>query len=41
MTPQTPATYKPRIRFVAGTRYDVQSRTRPDHMHHVDTYLCV
>ena len=31
-------TYKPRIRYITGTQYDVQSRTRPDHIHHVDTY---
>jgi hypothetical protein len=37
MTPQSP-TYKPTIRYKGGTRYDVQSRTRPDHVHHVDTY---
>jgi hypothetical protein len=36
-TTTTPS-YKPTIRFIGGTRYDVQSRTRPDHMHHVDTY---
>jgi hypothetical protein len=23
---------------MGGTRYDVQSRTRPDHFHNVDTY---
>jgi hypothetical protein len=34
----TTTSYKPRIRHIAGTRYDVQSRTRPDHIHHVDTY---
>ena len=28
----------PKVRYKGGTRYDVQSRTRPDHMHHVDTY---
>jgi hypothetical protein len=34
----TSPSYKPAIRFIGGTRYDVQSRTCPDHMHHVDTY---
>jgi hypothetical protein len=34
----TTPTYKPAIRFRGGTRYAVQSRTRPDHMHEVDTY---
>jgi hypothetical protein len=34
----TSPSYKPTIRFCGGTRYDVQSRTRPDHIHHVDTY---
>jgi hypothetical protein len=37
-TSSTTSTYKPTIRCISGTRYDVQSRTRPDHMHHVDTY---
>jgi hypothetical protein len=35
---QSSPTYKPTIRYKGGTRYDVQSRTRPEHMHHVDTY---
>jgi hypothetical protein len=34
----TTASYKPTIRYRGGTQYDVQSRTRPAHMHHVDTY---
>jgi hypothetical protein len=34
----TTPTYKPTIRYKGGTRYDVQSRTRPDHIHYVDTY---
>jgi hypothetical protein len=34
----TTPTYKPAIRYRGGTQYDVQSRTRPDHIHHVDTY---
>jgi hypothetical protein len=33
-----PPTYKPKVRYKGGTQYDVQSRTRPDHIHHVDTY---
>jgi hypothetical protein len=37
VTPTTPS-YKPTIRFQGGTRYDVQSRTRPERVHHVDTY---
>jgi hypothetical protein len=37
-SPTTTPTYKPKVRYKGGTRYDVQSRTRPDHMHHVDTY---
>jgi hypothetical protein len=37
MPPQKPP-YKPTIRLRGGTRYDVQSRTRPDRVHHVDTY---
>jgi hypothetical protein len=36
-TTTTPS-YKPTIRFISGTRYDVQSRTRPERTHHVDTY---
>jgi hypothetical protein len=41
MTPQTtthqqPA--KPKIRYLGRTSYRVESRTRPGHMHHVDTY---
>ena len=37
-TSTTSSSYKPTIRFIAGTRYDVQSRTRPDRVHHCDTY---
>lgn len=37
-TSSTTTTYKPRIRYITGTQYDVQSRTRPDHVHEVDTY---
>jgi hypothetical protein len=37
-TTTTTTSYKPAIRYRGGTRYDVQSRTRPDHVHAVDTY---
>jgi hypothetical protein len=37
-TSTTSSSYKPTIRFIAGTRYDVQSRTRPDRVHHCDTF---
>jgi hypothetical protein len=35
---KTTTGYKPTIRYRGGTQYAVQSRTRPDHLHHVDTY---
>src|SRR5918911_2553868 len=38
MATSTTPSYKPTIRFQGGTRYDVQSRTRPERVHHVDTY---
>src|SRR5438093_186392 len=38
MTPQTPTTSKPKIRYLGHTQYTVESRTRPGHIHHVDTY---
>src|SRR5205823_4817729 len=38
MNEQTKATYKPSIRHAGGTRYDVQSRTRPERTHHTDVY---
>ena len=31
-------TYKPKVRHITGTQYTVQSRTRPDHIHEIDTY---
>jgi hypothetical protein len=34
----TTTSYKPTIRYRGGTRYDVQSRTRPDRIHEIDTY---
>ena len=34
----TTTTYKPKVRHIAGTQYTVQSRTRPDHIHEIDTY---
>ena len=38
MATPTTSSYKPTIRFQGGTRYDVQSRTRRERVHHVDTY---
>jgi hypothetical protein len=41
MTPQTSTTQqpaKPKIRYLGRTSYSVESRTRADHMHYVDTY---
>ena len=38
MATPTTSSYKTTIRFQGGTRYDVQSRTRPERVHHVDTY---
>jgi hypothetical protein len=32
------ASFKPKVRHIAGTQYTVQSRTRPDHIHEIDTY---
>jgi hypothetical protein len=37
-TSSTTASYKPKVRHIAGTQYTVQSRTRPDHIHEIDTY---
>jgi hypothetical protein len=37
-TTATTTSYKPTIRYKGGTQYEVQSRTRPDHTHHVDAY---
>jgi hypothetical protein len=31
-------TYKPKVRHIGGTQYTVQSRTRPDRTHDVDTF---
>lgn len=30
--------YKPTVRHISGTRYDVQSRTRPERTHRTDVY---
>jgi hypothetical protein len=34
----TTTTYKPKVRHISGTQYTVQSRTRRDHIHEIDTY---
>src|SRR5205809_5974841 len=40
MTPQPPTASqpKPKVRYLGRTSYTVESRTRPGHVHHVDTY---